>query len=195
MRAQIPNALSVLRIFLALAIILLSYRLELRTYIATIAIVAIAITTDLLDGYLARRWRITSELGYVLDAMGDRAVHLALVLVILVRYEFHPIFVWLLIFRDIGIYAVRILSKNWFRRSLELRWISLAHATNIRIWFGLFILRDGFRVFDRSDVLNTRTFDVIQMTLLCCTIGLSYYGLFRAFNWLIDKEHEGCSKA
>jgi phosphatidylglycerophosphate synthase len=146
--------------------------------------------TDALDGYLARRWGTTSELGYVLDTMGDRAVHLALILVFLVRYSFHPLFVWLLIFRDIGIYAVRVLSKEWLRKSRQMRRISLLNAMSLRVWLGLFLVRDGFRVFRHSDTLNTYGFKATQMTLLCITIVMSYYGLFRSFSWLIDREHE-----
>ncbi|MDQ3820400.1 MAG: hypothetical protein M3362_22340, partial [Acidobacteriota bacterium] len=135
-------------------------------------------------------WGAASEVGYVLDTMGDRAIHLALVLVFLVRYSFHPIFVWLLIFRDIGIYAVRVLSKEWLRKSRQMRRLSLLYAMSLRVWLGLFIVRDGFRVFWHFDILNTYSFEVTQMTLLCFTLVMSYYSLFRSFSWLIDREHE-----
>lgn len=190
MYLQIPNALSVSRILVAVLVVLASAHLELRTYIATVCMLVIAMVTDALDGYLARRWGTTSELGYVLDTMGDRAIHLALVLVFLVRYSFHPLFVWLLIFRDVGIYAVRVLSKEWLQKSRQMRGISLFHAMSLRIWLGLFLLRDGFRVFTHSDPLNTFVFEATQMALLSMTIVVSYYGLFRSFGWLIDRDHE-----
>ena len=190
MHKQIPNALSVSRIVLAMFVVLASVKLELRTYVATVCMLALAMITDGLDGYLARRWKVESNLGYVLDTMGDRAVHLALVLVFLVRYSFHPLFVWLLIFRDIGIYAVRVLSRDWLKKSRQMRPVFLFHTMCLRIWLGLYIIRDGFRVFANSDVLNTLAFEAIQITLLCITIIVSYYGLFRSFSWLIDRDHE-----
>src|ERR1051325_1287525 len=125
MYTQIPNALSVSRIFLAILVVLASAHLSTLTYVATVCMLVLAMVTDALDGYLARRWGIASTLGYVLDAMGDRAIHLALVLVFLVRYSFHPLFIWLLIFRDIGIYAVRVLSKEWLYKSRQMRPVSL----------------------------------------------------------------------
>ncbi|MBZ5504780.1 MAG: CDP-alcohol phosphatidyltransferase family protein [Acidobacteriia bacterium] len=189
MRAQIPNALSVSRVFFGLVIVLLSRHLGVHAYVATVSILIVAMGSDALDGYFARRWELTSEIGYVLDAVGDRALHLAMLLVLLVRYRVHPVFVWLLVFRDVGIYAVRILSKDWLQRSRELRWISLFHATNIRLWFGLFVLREGFKVYTHSDLLGTPTFDVIQLTILWFTITLSYYGLFRSFGWLTNRDH------
>lgn len=190
MREKIPNALSISRILLAVCIILAASTLGRRTYIVTVCMLAIAMGTDALDGYLARRWRTTSDLGYVLDTMGDRAIHLALTLVFLFRYSFHPLFAWLLIFRDIAIYAVRVLSKNWLEKSRRMRRVSLFHATLLRIWLGLFIVRDGVRVFTGFDSLNTLSFEVSQLTLICVTIVISYFGLFRSFEWLVDRDHE-----
>ncbi|HJQ71457.1 MAG TPA: CDP-alcohol phosphatidyltransferase family protein [Blastocatellia bacterium] len=190
MYKQIPNALSVSRIVLAILIILASTRLEIRMYIATVFMLILAVFTDALDGYLARRWGVASKVGYVLDTMGDRAIHLALVLVFLVRYSFHPLFVWLLIFRDIGIYAVRVLCKEWLRESRQMRPVFLFHTTTLRIWLGLFMVRDGLIVFTGSDELDTLFFEAMQMTLLGITIAVSYYGLFRSFSWLIDRDHE-----
>jgi phosphatidylglycerophosphate synthase len=188
--AKIPHALSVSRIALAALIVLASTHLNVRTFVATIFMLVLAMATDALDGYLARRWGTTSELGYVLDTMGDRAIHLALVLVFLVRYSFHPVFVWLLIFRDIAIYAVRVMSKDWLRKSREMRPVFLFHTTCLRIWLGLFIVRDGVQVFTRSDRLDTFSFQLMQMILLGVTLIVSYYGLLRSFSWLIDREHE-----
>ena len=190
MRARLPNALSISRIAFAVAVLILSGRITIATYTATVCLVIVAMITDVLDGRLARRWNVTSDLGYVLDAMGDRAIHLALMLVFLVRYGFHPVLIWLLVFRDIGIYAVRVLSKDWLKKSLKLRWISVFHATCLRIWLGLFLLRDGLRVFGGEDSLHGGAFEVTQLSLLCTTIIVSYYGLFLSFAWLIDHDHD-----
>ena len=187
MRSLIPNALSISRIVLAVAIISTSTRLNKWTFLATTAMLVAALITDALDGYLARRWNTASENGYVLDTLGDRAIHLALVLVFLVRYSFHPIFVFLLVFRDIGIYAVRVLSKDWLIKSRVMRPISLLHSVTLRVWIGLFVLRDGVRVFSNVDRLGNWIFQIVQLSLLCASISLAYYGLYRSFTWLIDK--------
>lgn len=183
-RTQLPNALSILRVALAVPLLLLSYHNTVRTYVATVFIFALANISDALDGFLARRWRLTSELGYILDTLGDRAVHLALLLVFLLRYHIHPLLIWLLLFRDIGIYAVRLLCKEWLRRSLELRWISLLHATILRIWLCLFLLRDGVSLFTGKDALANSAFQVTQLSFLTITIAISYYGLLKSLSWL-----------
>ena len=184
----IPYALSISRIPLALIIVLLSGELELRRYVATLFIFLLAMASDGLDGFLARRWKTYSELGYTLDSMGDRAIHLALMLVFLLRYSFHPIFIWLIIFRDLAICSVQMLSKEWRAKTSRMRPVFLFHATTLRFWLGMFLLRDGFTVFTGTDHLNTTWFRVTQMTLIGVTILVAYYGLIRSFGWLLDEE-------
>jgi len=171
-------------------VLLLSEHLTPRAYVATACLVAIVFFTDAIDGYLARRWKTTSAMGYVLDSLGDRAIHIALLLVFLVRYHIHPLFVWLIIFRDIGIFAIRVLSKEWMGKAVELQWISRLQATFLRLWLTLFIVRDGFRVFTNSDTLNTFSFEAIQAVLLCATLLMSYYGLIRSISRPIDHDHK-----
>jgi CDP-diacylglycerol--glycerol-3-phosphate 3-phosphatidyltransferase len=183
---RLPNVLSASRIVAAIAILLLSGRLDAARFTATAIVLLIALITDFLDGYLARRSGQTTELGYILDTMGDRAVHLALLLIFLVRYDFSPLIVWLLIFRDIGIYAVRLLARNWLSKSLGARWLSKVNAGALRLWLGLFLARDGFRVFRGADVLGTPTFNAIQLSVLVLTLVASYYSFAMSFRWLLE---------
>lgn len=190
MRARIPNALSISRIGLSVIILTFSGHLTALTYGFTLCLVILAIATDFVDGALARRWHATSDLGYLLDGLGDRAIHVALLLVFLVRYGVHPVLVWLLIFRDIGIYAVRVINTEWKSTAIGLRRTTLFHVGCLRIWIALFLLRDGFRAFTGRDSLQSSAFDVIQYSLLCTAIVISYYGLFRSFAFLVDRDHD-----
>jgi phosphatidylglycerophosphate synthase len=187
MYQRIPYALSLSRIPLALLIILFSDQLELGRYVATVSMFVIAMVTDGLDGYLARRWGTYSQIGYVLDGMGDRAIHLALMLVFLGRCYFHPVFVWLIIFRDLAICGVQLVSKDWSAKTRHMRPLFLLHATTLRIWLGLFLVRDGFRVFTGADPLDTLWFNATQLTLIIVTVLVAYYGLVRSFGWISDR--------
>jgi phosphatidylglycerophosphate synthase len=106
---------------MALLILIAAAEMTAAIFIAIVIIVSLAMATDWADGFFARRWQVTSDLGYVLDAMGDRAIHLSLTLVVLVRYQISPVFVWLLIFRDILIYAIRVMSREWLAQSRRLQ--------------------------------------------------------------------------
>jgi phosphatidylglycerophosphate synthase len=174
---------------MGVVIVAVAPKLTISSFSITLSLVVLAAISDALDGYLARRWDVTSATGYVLDAMGDRAVHLALMLAMLVRYEFHPLIAWLLVFRDIGIYAIRILARNWLQRSRDARWISVLHALGVRTWLATYLLRDGVRLFSQRDILDTVVYSQAQTILIGASIAFSYWGLFRAMRWTIDDEH------
>ncbi len=71
---SIPDALAYLRIALVpaiLALILPSHPIDHAFGIAAV-LMWVASTTDFLDGYLARRWQITTTLGAFLDSIADK---------------------------------------------------------------------------------------------------------------------------
>jgi CDP-diacylglycerol--glycerol-3-phosphate 3-phosphatidyltransferase len=70
---NLPNSLTVLRIFLVplLIAVLFSTRLPNKEIFGTVIFLAAAIT-DLLDGYLARRRRQITTLGILLDPIADK---------------------------------------------------------------------------------------------------------------------------
>lgn len=68
---NVPNALSLLRLALVVPL-LIALRVE-RMDIAAILLVA-ALLTDLLDGAVARRWNLRTDLGRVLDPLADKVL-------------------------------------------------------------------------------------------------------------------------
>lgn len=73
---NVPNWLAVARIALTpvvMTFVLLSGRLDGAFGIAC-AIFTIAALTDFADGYLARRWKITTTLGAFLDSVADKVL-------------------------------------------------------------------------------------------------------------------------
>lgn len=64
------NALTLSRIFLAAAIFLLLTRPE--GYLLAFILFFVAGATDYFDGYLARKYNLTSELGEILDPIADK---------------------------------------------------------------------------------------------------------------------------
>ncbi|MCL1593151.1 MAG: CDP-diacylglycerol--glycerol-3-phosphate 3-phosphatidyltransferase [Actinomycetia bacterium] len=71
---SIPNLLAVIRLILTpitMALILVSPDSTTIAIVATISF-AVAAITDFADGYLARRWKITTTLGAFLDTVADK---------------------------------------------------------------------------------------------------------------------------
>jgi len=70
--AQLPNALTLLRLALIPAFVLMYLRAEDGSSWAAGWIFLAAGLTDQLDGYLARRWRVESRFGQLADPLADR---------------------------------------------------------------------------------------------------------------------------
>ncbi|MDD6679110.1 MAG: CDP-alcohol phosphatidyltransferase family protein [Firmicutes bacterium] len=83
----IPNFLSLFR--LALIPVYITRYLHAQTekdYLIAAAILAISCLTDLLDGIIARKCNMISNLGKILDPIADKATQLALLLSLTIRY-------------------------------------------------------------------------------------------------------------
>ena len=68
------NIVSISRIFVAFVAIGLLYFKTTEAYIASVVLTGIAFSMDAVDGYLARKFGQASQVGAVLDSMGDRIV-------------------------------------------------------------------------------------------------------------------------
>ena len=68
------NIVSIVRVFVAFAAIALLFRHTQKAYLLSFVLTAIAFSMDAVDGYLARKYGQASQLGAVLDIMGDRII-------------------------------------------------------------------------------------------------------------------------
>ena len=84
--------LSVIRIFLSLALIPVEPLSDIF-----LVILATAFLTDVLDGYLARRWKVESKLGSRLDSLGDFMMMVILIVILLINIEFEDWMILLIV--------------------------------------------------------------------------------------------------
>jgi CDP-diacylglycerol--glycerol-3-phosphate 3-phosphatidyltransferase len=70
--AQIPNALTVLRLALIPVFVVLIVQADGERSWAAALVFAVAAITDQVDGWLARRWRVESPFGKYADPLADR---------------------------------------------------------------------------------------------------------------------------
>ena len=80
--AQLPNALTVLRLIAIPVFVVLLVRTDGQGSYALAALFAAAALTDQVDGYLARRWHVESEFGKFADPLADRLMIDAAVLLL-----------------------------------------------------------------------------------------------------------------
>ena len=103
----IPNILTYIRILLVPAFVLVyTNSRSLSGHIWAIAIVAISALTDIVDGIIARKYNMITDLGKIIDPIADKAMQFAMIFCVVVRYHL----IWILF----AIYAVKELVSLAF---------------------------------------------------------------------------------
>ncbi|MBI4924121.1 MAG: CDP-alcohol phosphatidyltransferase family protein [Devosia nanyangense] len=138
--ANLPNALSLSRIPAAFLFLVLFSTETAAAMVPALLILAYALVSDFLDGFLARRLGHSSRTGYYLDGLGDRAFSVAILFAITRADPSQIGLAWLLVFREIAIYALRGLDPDQSVTAGMLRRLSVAQAIVIRLYFGAFFV-------------------------------------------------------
>lgn len=146
-RTWVPNALSISRVPAALAFVAIYSNDDQSRYFGALALALFALLTDILDGPLARHWRVTSERGYFLDGLGDKAFYIAILVTMIREQVTASVLTWILIAREVFLYALRTLDQSRAENLVSLRFYSRAYALFVRIYFGCFFLADAFRLY------------------------------------------------
>lgn len=90
---SIPNILCYIRILL-IPLLLFLY-INMNSYILSFILLVFMELTDLLDGYIARKFHLVTTLGKVVDPLADKLLQFSLIIMLLSRY---PQSIYLLIF-------------------------------------------------------------------------------------------------
>lgn len=78
----IPNILTFVRLLLIIPAVIFALN---EMYIWALVIFTLACITDLLDGYIARRFNMVSEIGMMLDPLADKLMAMAMVVIICLK--------------------------------------------------------------------------------------------------------------
>ena len=109
---SIPNLLAIARVVMtpvAMALILASDTSDAMK-IAAVVVFVVAALTDYADGYLARRWQITTTLGGFLDLLADKVLVTGALIALV---EIGTVSTWaafLIIAREIAVMALRSIA-------------------------------------------------------------------------------------
>jgi CDP-diacylglycerol--glycerol-3-phosphate 3-phosphatidyltransferase len=113
---NLPNLLTILRIFFVPLLVAVMVQenlrldwngMEIHNELLALAIFLVAAATDLLDGYLARRWRQVTTVGTLLDPIADKLL-ISAALIALVQVKVVPAWMVILIVgREFAISGLR----------------------------------------------------------------------------------------
>lgn len=119
---SIPNLISYLRLLL-IPVIIWAY-CEKESGLITAIAVAVSALTDVLDGKIARRFNMVTDIGKVLDPVADKLTQVAMMYCLLAKYELMlPAFI-VLIVKEIFMAVTAIMETKY------------SQQVNSALWYG-----------------------------------------------------------
>lgn len=108
----IPNLLSLLRLCMIPLIIWL-YCTQ-KNYALTAVVLVLSGLTDMVDGYIARRFNIVTDLGKALDPVADKLTQASVMFCLLSRFRMMLVPLLLLIFKEVcnGVISLVVIKKT-----------------------------------------------------------------------------------
>lgn len=109
---MLPNLLSLARIVCGPVVMVLIAQASPAALVATIVVMLLAEISDLLDGHLARKLKVSSAVGKIIDPMAD-SLYRALVFLAFMDAGWMPVWmVAVIVSRDILVSYLRIFSEQ-----------------------------------------------------------------------------------
>lgn len=116
----IPNIMSLFRIVL-LPFLIWAY-VGLHNTTLTIILLAVSALTDVLDGKIARKFNMVSDLGKALDPVADKLTQVSMVLCLAFRYKLMWILLALCVIRETCMFILGLISMKKTSRVYSARW-------------------------------------------------------------------------
>jgi CDP-diacylglycerol--glycerol-3-phosphate 3-phosphatidyltransferase len=175
------NMLSLFRLLMAIPIWFLLEHLDslsMRYLIFSLCI--FAAFTDILDGYLARKYNEVTEMGKLIDPLADKVLMAAIIVKLFVEGEVPLYYLLMIIGRDIIIFLGGIYVSKRLGKILPSNMLGKITVINI----GLVILLILLQV-DRNSFL----FAVLYFSSLVLIVGSLIGYIIRAFEFLRRKNY------
>ncbi len=190
MHVNVPNGLTLLRIFLVpLIVVLLLTRFPAREYVA-LAVFLLAALTDWLDGWYARRFKKVTTLGRLLDPIADKLLVSATLISLVDLQEADAWAVCIIVGREFAVSGLRSIGAVHgvvISASKLGKWKMAAQVTGI----SLMIL--GARLDDIGLWRKTGRAALYVMTAMALVSGVDYFR--RYLRVILEKEKAGASSA
>jgi CDP-diacylglycerol--glycerol-3-phosphate 3-phosphatidyltransferase len=108
LKHKLPNWLTISRVLVILPIALLLHWSDSPVgYIAVMLLFCYACATDWWDGYLARKWKCSSDMGRLLDPVADKLLVAVLLIMLCAKGVAHPLAVSAIMVREVFISGLR----------------------------------------------------------------------------------------
>jgi cardiolipin synthase len=174
---HLPNIICVLRIALVWPV---AAALAHREYVLALALIMVAGVSDVIDGYLAKRFNWTSELGKFLDPLADKL----LLVTVFVEAAWLGLAPWWLtsavVARDVLIALGAMVFRLWFGPLRGRPTISSKINTAMQLLYMMAMLVYAAMSFPPHEVLDALAVLVFITTVFS---GLNYMAIFTRRAW------------
>lgn len=145
---NIPNVLTILRFFL-IPTYLCIYFSDLPSKLYwSLAIILLAGITDVVDGYIARRYNLVTEIGSLLDPLADKLMIIAVFLSLLITQTISLWAAFAVFFRDISMILYSTLFHLKGKKTIPANLMGKLTTVLFYIaFFALFFSIDGAQTF------------------------------------------------
>ena len=108
----IPDRLTLIRLILTIPIAILMVQGNFITDVLALLLYTVAVITDFLDGYLARKWQQISKFGSFFDPLADKVLVTSILILLVYQTKVDPWLVMLLLNRDLVVGGVRSVAAS-----------------------------------------------------------------------------------
>ena len=118
MKLNLPNKLTLIRIFLVPVFMIILIAVPNDTLCRVLAALVFIVTafTDMLDGKIARKRNLITNFGKFMDPLADKFMVFGALLAILYRFaDIRPVFIWaaaIVMFRELAVTSIRLIASG-----------------------------------------------------------------------------------
>jgi len=145
---NLPNKLTISRIFLTLVFLVLIRQPALWAAVSATVVFALAAITDYYDGYLARKYQLVTDFGKLLDPIADKFLILAAFLAFLRMNIVEDWMVILILGREIIVTSLRLFA---LRKKVVLAAAKAGKHKTVSQIVAIFVIL-GFIIFKHSAI-------------------------------------------
>ena len=176
----IPNILSFVRIILVPIFLVSYFKFESQGALITTIILIVSAFTDVIDGFIARKFNMISNFGKMLDPIADKLTQASVVVAISIKHtEFVPLMA-LIVFKEFLMFLGSLNLVNSGFRPAEAKWFGKLGTVSIYAFMLGSLIRD-----------ITETFPYQFLVVLAIIAGIFTIFSFVNYAFLFSKIKQG----
>lgn len=189
MKLNLPNKLTLFRIFMVPVFMVIAVALPLgdtASRIVCASVFLITALTDMLDGKIARKYGLITDFGKFMDPLADKFIVFAALLVILVKYDYLTnVFIWaaaIVMFRELAVTSVRLVAAGKEGMVIAASWLGKIKTVTQMVCIMTVFLEPVVLPFDFFREYHPLSYlTVAAMTVMTLWSGIDYIKTYWKF--------------